>query len=74
MQDPARLRRREPVREAEPDAQDVAPRQGERGLIEALAIDELVRDVRPPVDLADPIDRDDVGVLQPRDRAAAPPR
>jgi hypothetical protein len=38
-------------------------------VIEAVADDELARDVGPAVDRADPVDRDDVGVLEPGDRA-----
>jgi hypothetical protein len=64
----APVRRREPAREADAELERRPPVDRHRDPIEGLAVDELVHQVRPPVDLADAIDRDHVRVLEPGDR------
>jgi len=55
----------------QPDAnlQDALAEQGKRQLVQCLAPDPFVGDVRTAIDFADPIDRYDVRVLQPRNRS-----
>ena len=69
MQHAAAMRRRQPPREVERDVEDLARRRRPFELVERLAAHVLRDQVGTPRDMRDAVDRDDVGVLQPRDRA-----
>jgi len=69
MEDAAPVRGREAPGEALRDAQRPLPGRGLGEPIERLAPDELRDQVGLPERLADPVDGDDVGMLEPRDRA-----
>jgi hypothetical protein len=72
VKDPATVRRGEPPREIERDVQDLSPRHRAVELIERAAAHVLGDQVRMSGDLGDPMDRDDVGMRKPGERA--PPR
>jgi len=63
------VRRGQPAREVERDVEDLSPRHRVVELIERTAVHVLGDQVGMSVNLGDPIDRDDVGVLEPGDRA-----
>jgi len=63
----AAVRRGQAAGDAEHQLERARPRDGLGELIEALAGDELVGQVRPAEHLADAVDAHHVGVLEPRD-------
>ena len=66
---PHAMRGREPAREIDRDRQDLAPRDGPIDLIERPPANVFGDQIRMSRDLGDPIDRDDVRVLEACDRA-----
>jgi hypothetical protein len=69
VDDVAAMRRREPAREADRDLERLCPRHRLVEPVERRAADQLGHEVRPVVDRADPVDLDDVGVMDLGDRA-----
>ncbi len=68
VEDAAAMGGGEPAREVERDLEDLSRWQGSLELIERPATHILRHQIGMPRDLGDPIDRDDVGMLEPRDR------
>jgi hypothetical protein len=64
----APVRRGEPARQIERDVEHPLPRHRAVELVERAAADVLGHQVGMAIDLGHPVDRDDVGVLEPRDR------
>src|SRR5215471_13772454 len=67
MNHPAAVGRGQTAREAEPDVNHPLARDGNRNLIQPIASNELGSDVWITIHLADAVDGDHVGVLQPGD-------